>query len=718
MKTRFFLPESNRRKEVEESLRQYFDGSYSEHLQHSYEWTRTHWFLQGVRRLNLRNWGAGQSPGASQLDGDGQRRVRVETTLGILQTEMGRLMSIDLGPYVPVSTGLSLDGLRSRASSNAALDGFYTRWNSNPFKTNLAYMLPSFGTVGAGGFDCDDVYGGIYGATVMSIPPWELRPLPGGVTSVDDVAGVAWSRWVSYDWLLKNYKDLLELPKDPEKHGIKFVTAPVSAKMNSEFAPTLKPGTMGIGPAVTPTYPSIRQHYPSGSADQIVSAKHVEFKQGWVYGDDYSCLRFVVLVDNKLVLDIDYTNPKDRGKVAMEGTDLPMAPLHVMRYLPVGSFWGRGLIDREIPLNKELELAIGDLIQANRDSTKFTKLMVPLTAGINERALEAPNRNGILRFAPDPNSPQIQPYLLAPTTERNKIMGQTIGMLGGLMKEVALQGPTFAGGVAGRLDSSGAVAQVRQDQNIPLLCCSESITAGMTGVYKSVLGIMRRRFGSADAPTLVSVNRVDDSILGVTLDLRTKEGNEYQLEGSGKVIIPPDAIPLPQDVAVTIRSGEPVDRQARAMQLKENLSERIVTPTEYRILAFKNGLDNNVILNKSEYLNYVSAWRDCILLYGDGESPGKAPINDETVNHSVSLMVVMEVMASPLFMLASPGVRNAFLMKKQFHMSNLGAMPDRMSNFLENGQVAPMTPEQSQLMGMGMPPQPGQTPPTELSPMF
>jgi hypothetical protein len=69
-------------------------------------------------------------------------------------------------------------------------------------------------------------------------------------------------------------------------------------------------------------------------------------------------------------------------------------------------------------------------------------------------------------------------------------------------------------------------------------------------------------------------------------------------------------------------------------------------------------------------------------------------------------------------MLASPGVRNAFLMKKQFHMSNLGAMPDRMSNFLENGQVAPMTPEQSQLMGMGMPPQPGQTPPTELSPMF
>ena len=105
-------------------------------------------------------------------------------------------------------------------------------------------------------------------------------------------------------------------------------------------------------------------------------------------------------------------------------------------------------------------------------------------------------------------------------------------------------------------------------------------------------------------------------------------------------------------------------------------------------------------------------------MYGDGETPGKAPTNDASVNHSIAMMVVMEVMASPIFMLASPAVRNAFLDKKTFHQRNLGVMPDRMSHFMATGQVAPMTPEQAQMAGMGMPQAPGQTPLPEMSPMY
>lgn len=694
MKTRFQLPGKSNRKAVQEAMKYYFDCSTDEQRLHAYEWTRTHWYLQGIRRLNIVSQRGSQLPPPSYIDEQGQRRVRIELATGAIRTEMGRILSMDLGPVVPWQAGVTLEGLRQAAISNVVLDAFWRRFDSNSFRAALAYMLPAYGTAGIGAFDCSDSNGGVYGTTLMVIPPWELRPLPGGVSGIQQVAGVTWHRWVPWDWLKENYKDQLDMsPRGEDADDLMLVEAPAGVMVQGEMSPSLASGMMGVGPVpmvtVNKPNPSIQVAMGGKKTGKEKTLKFVNLKQSWVWGDDYSCLRQIIMLGNHLGRDSDWSNEKDRDEVGLKGNDLPIAPVHVARYLPVGSFWGRSLAEQIIPVNREVELGVGDLLQESRDIGRFTKLLVPTTSNINERTLESAQRNGILRYQPDYSGANIRPEIISPPTDRMALQGKAVGLMMSFFEKIAMQGPQYTGNPGGRTDSGSGVDALMKAQEIPMMALAESLEGAMTGAWKAVLAILGNRLTQDDSLLL---SRVDESMLGLRLDRKT-----------GKVSVADNPIPSPRLVNIMLRSKMPMSSAAKKERILEELKTGSISMVEYRIKCAKEGVGEG-LLNLAEYHSWTSAWMDIISIFGDGQTPGEPIFQDaEVENHTICLMAVMQVIQSPLYRIASPDVRHSLREYKRYHEGSKGVPLDLMT-LAEGGQPQPPGQDMSKLAAMEFPP--------------
>lgn len=691
MKARFQLPASTNREAVQSAMKYYYYAADDEQRLHAYEWTRTHWYLQGVRRVNVLSWQGTQLPNPSHIDEFGQRRVRIELATGALRTEMGRILSMDLGPIVPWTAGVTLEGLRQSAISNVVLDSFWERFDKQAFRTSLAYMLPAYGTAGIGAFDCDPSNGGVHGATLMVIPPWELRPLPGNVSGIEQIAGLTWHRWVPLDWLKENYGDQLNLR---EKDGdFQMLEAPPGVMLQGEFAPNLGSGVLGVGqiPMVTVNKPGgIMVSMSSDKTHKEKKFSFVNLKQSYIWGDDHSLLRMIVMVGNHLAKDVDFTKESEAKEDGWKGSGLPITPVHVARYIPVGSFWGRSLMEQLIPVNRELELAAGDFLQEGRDVKRFTKLLVPTTAGINERVLESSQVNGILRYQPDyAGSANYKPDMLSPSTDRMGLLGKGIGMIGAFFDKISQQGPQYGGSPGGRMDSASGVNSLMQAQEIPMQSLSEGLEGAMIGAWKAILSILGNRL---TRDTELTLNRVDESMLGLRLNRET---------GTAKIMDNP--IPAPQLVRVNLRSKLPVSSTQRKQDLLNELKIGSISMVEYRIKCIKEGLADP-FLNMAEFHSWTSAWMDIISLFGDGKTAGQPVLQDPQVeNHTICLMAVMQVIQSPIYRLASPAVRKSLRDYKSYHEGSKG-VPLDFSTLAESGQAMPPGQAMQQIAGMGFPP--------------
>lgn len=697
MKTRFQLPPAGSKSAVESALKYHYEISLGEHQQFSYEWTRIHWFLQGIRNTqnswvgNSYPWRGGvQSP--NYIDPQtGQRRVRIEFALGVHQTEMGRILSMDLGPSVVRRVGMTLDDIRQAGVSAAALDNFWERCNTTNFRQDLAHQLVAYGTAGIGCFAAPPGQG-VFGCTLAVIPAWELLPLPGGITGIDQQSGVCWRRWVPLGWLKKHFKDMLEIPRDESLLRVRKQHTGVM--LHEDISPRPNGSTIGIGLLPVAVGGSSFHETTSASSkgDPKTSETFVEMKESWLVNDDYSCTRWSIMLGDKLVLDVDYTDEKSRRSQGLVGNNLPIAPLHVARYLTIGSFWGRGKIDRVMHMNRELELAVGDLLTANRNKQRLTKMFLPLDSGLDIDTMNQSATGQYAMWAPNMASPEVKPFILEPAAGSADTMGKTVNLLHTILNETSQQGPSFRGESMGRADSSGAIQQIRADQEMPMVSVGESLAAAMIGVHKSTLHLLRQTLPTD--PNL-KITRLDESLVGVKFDYKT-----------GRLQLQKTDLPDPQDVEITIRSRVPVSREAKTQRLRENLQAGIINPIEYKILAIRDDLDTG-LLSRAVYENYKAAWASCHSLFGDGASPGTIILPTYAINKAIYLMVVLEFMAMTSFMAATVGVRDAFKTLKNELTASMGGLPEPLANLSADGQPQPPSPEAQQLATMGMPPQVG-----------
>jgi hypothetical protein len=234
-----------------------------------------------------------------------------------------------------------------------------------------------------------------------------------------------------------------------------------------------------------------------------------------------------------------------------------------------------------------------------------------------------------------------------------------------LMDKVTPQ-PTelMSGDAPGRTDSAAALGFLFETSGIPLSPTAKSVAEAVAGIYRSMLGICRDIW---PADKVISISNLDDDLAGITLDAAT-----------GEISLAQNAIPSPNEVNINVASEVPISKEQQKRELKEAFKEGRLTLYEFEFKVRELGLDIPVG-NEVAWQNYRRAKLNNIVLFGDGEEPGK---NKVIVTHrdmsEIHLQVLDAFMARPEFYAASGAVREAFVKLYDEHKSNLGKLEEEM----------------------------------------
>jgi hypothetical protein len=206
----------------------------------------------------------------------------------------------------------------------------------------------------------------------------------------------------------------------------------------------------------------------------------------------------------------------------------------------------------------------------------------------------------------------------------------------------------------------------------------------VSGVYRSLLRILKDTWTDQK---VVDVSSLDDSLAGIVLDAE-----------AGTLSLSQNAIPMPEEVTITIASEVPISRAMQKAELKEALKEGRITQDEFNWTVRKQGLDIPVG-DEIGWQNYRRAMLENILLFGDGDRPGKVIVSPNDL-HRIHVQVLQAFMARPEFFSSAGAVRDAFDEHLQEHKGQMGVFPDALPY-----------PEDIAGAMMGQPPQGGQMPP-------
>jgi len=238
-----------------------------------------------------------------------------------------------------------------------------------------------------------------------------------------------------------------------------------------------------------------------------------------------------------------------------------------------------------------------------------------------------------------------------------------IGLASQLNDKIANQ-PTkmMSGEAPGRVDSSAGLGFLYEAASVPLTPIAKNIADGASGVYRSLL---RHLKDSWTDQKVVEVSSMDDSLAGIILDAE-----------AGTMNLSQNAIPMPEEVDITIKSEVPVSTAKDEAELKESLKEGRITIDEYNFEVRKRGLTLPVG-DEASWQNYRRAMLNNIILFGDGKTPGQITVGPFDV-HRIHLNVLLAFVARPEFFAASVGVRDAFYEAIRERQAQMGVFPDQL----------------------------------------
>jgi len=603
------------------------------------KWWIVHWYMRGARNFTELNYQDGTVQ-VSYMDESGTLQFQYEDILSKYQSQLGRLIGIDLAPTVS-KLGISLDGLRKSSIAQVVLDEAFPTEKVRQLERRIWPMLLQYGTVGlvlwvedAETFD------------IEVVPPWELIPIPVDIADASSRRGIIRTRRVPLD----SVKTLSGAPSPGSKiyNEMKKTDIPIGLMPNpadDKFAGTFS------SPPVDGTFKTSTA-YPSGSKqkDDKTDTKTVELWEVWTETTDGYLAEYAVFAGGKLVSRYDHS----RSKIHM--------PIYTATDIEVGGFYGRSFVDMLIPMNTEMEYTIGKIFQNIQDYDLYGIIVEPTTTGMPAEIFRGADGLKRARYEPDYTAPEHKPYNMAPIKPGN--LFTEVLKVGMTLSDKLANQPTdlMSGDAPGRVDSSAGLGFLYEVSSIPLSPSAKSVAGATSGCYRAMLGLIRNMW---DATRTVSISMLDDALAGVVLDPNT-----------GAVQLANNAIPHPDEVRLTVGSEMPKSVQQQKAELKEALQMQAITMTEYRIKARKQGLDLPVG-NEAEWQNYRRAMLENLVLFGNGKEPGPVIVSD-TDMHQVHLMVLDGFMARPEFYLAEPTVRNKFVEHRHAHLAGLGQLPEGM----------------------------------------
>lgn len=681
-----YLPEATRanREKIKTALNYHWESSNAEHMQRARVWGDSYWYLSGLRNVALQTPRTTGLPSLTMTDRQGKRHVRCEMAFLQTITEIGRYQSINLNPVVKRRQGLTLGGLRDSSVLQATADHLAARLLTEQFQAILSMYLVVYGMVGVAVLPDDS--GDNWEPIWEFIPPWELRPLPSGIQGSDAQGGVTWGCYVPREWAREVFRKVAMIPTRPDTDE-EVREAIAGSKLQSDLSPQsiYAAGMGGIGAVATPN--AGIETNSSGAAD--ADMEYVLLKQSWLYDNaTHRTNRYIVQLGKaEPIIDIDYTNPKVR-----EALDelRPICPVVIFKASEVGGWWPRAFAERLIVVNKEAESLLSDGVENLRIRDALTFLAIPGTNGINKRNFKEARKNRYFFYVPELGVPHHEPKLIAPPRAGDDF-GRAINMLFALQKELTGQGDLLYGGMPGRTDSADAASIIVEQSGTPLAHTGGLIASAMTHLWKASLSYGRYQQKVSQKDIALSLRRIDESVLGVTLN---RETNTIELGST--------AIPDPLDYEMTIRSKSPSSKEQKLARLDRLVETQKISDAEYIIACHIHDLDVPIVDN-SPALQWEIASTENVFLYNDGQTPGTVDGYDEADNHLIHYLNHMRVVASPEFRAASDEVQKVILSHVAYHKSKLASLPEGLQGPDSFGRPPGQNPQLYSQMGMQSP---------------
>jgi len=553
----------------------------------SIRWVVANYYLQGFREFSSLDYTNG-TVSIAYLNETGLLRFRYEDIVAKYQSQLGRLLSLDLSPAVR-RKGVSLDGMRKASVAQVVLDAALTQDKVNKLKLDLCPPLLMYGTIGVGLWvEGPDSQG------IEVIMPWELMPIPMDVSGPTDVRGLMRIRYVPVEWI----KNLSITPgkksKDyKEVDDVKLPVGSIPFDVDASGSGLLSTSASGGGFFVRSN--TEEGGMASGKAKKK-DEKNVPITQlieVWTETSDGYLAEYCIYAGLSKIKEL-YRYDHSQSKYHV--------PVRIIRDVTVGSFWGRSYVDQLIPLNNELELALSSVFQSVSDFDIYGLQMWPTTLGTPPLAQRGQDGVKRITYEPDYTSPDLKPFNVEPA-KMSAPQVQAVTLAASLMDKIANQpSEMMAGGAPGRVDSAQGLGFLYETSGIPLSPTAKNIAEGVSGVYRAMLRILKDTWTDQK---VVSISSLDDSLAGIVLDAE-----------SGTLSLSQNAIPYPDEISITIASEVPVSKEQQKAELKEALKEARITLDEFNFEVRKRGLDIPVG-GELEWQNYRRAMLENILLFGD-----------------------------------------------------------------------------------------------------
>ena len=611
-------------------------------------WWLANLYLQGHREFSNVNYNDG-TVSVAYMDDAGALKFRFEKIVSQYQSQLGRLYSLDISPKV-TRKGISLDGMRKSSVAQVVLDAALSDDKLRKLKLNLMPAVLQYGTVGAAiWYDGEDEQG------VEIIPPWQLFPIPVGVSGPDDVRGIMRVRPVPLDWVKS--LALTPGPKSKVYKGMDDVKVPsghIPIDMETMGEGLVSMSSAGAGFFIRSDSTNNKgMARGKGKKKDEKNVPITQLVEVWIETSDGHLGEYAVFAGVSKLREL-FRHNHATAKYPM--------PVQIIRDIPVGSFWGRAFVDIMMPLNQEAEIALSSTFQAVNDYDLYGVLLWPNSLGVPQEAVRGQDGIKKIAYEQDYTVPETRPFQIEPAKLSEPQVKASV-LASNLMDELSNQPKEMMqGGAPGRVDSSAGLGFLYEVSGIPLSPTAKGIAEGMAGLYRSMLRILKDRWTDRK---VVTITNLDDSLAGIILDA-----------DSGEMQLSQNAIPYPAEVSVTVASEIPVSLEQQKAELKEALRDQRITLDEFNFAVRKKGLDIPVGGEK-EWQNYRRAMLENITLFGDGEVPGEVIVSERD-DHRIHLMPLESFMARPEFFLASPQVRDAFVKHFEEHYYGLGNMPDQM----------------------------------------
>lgn len=641
------------KKDLAKAVMLHVERERSRMTYHRLMWYLAWHYLNGCREFKEYNPATGQYI-SHYVDSDGKLEFQSQTLLSELDRALSILNGINTMPYVsPLDQSLSR--MRERSAAQILLDSTLSEDQVDRAKRNFNFMLMTYGMAGIQGHLQDHPTIGI-SADMEAIHPRELMPFPSLGYDHTKACGLIRDRVYTFEWL--------------ESRGIK-VTADMKDRMECWEAEIGSEQTVDRQDDLVPAIRYIRGfggvngsgHMPGNNTTGV--ARVIQL---WLDGPKGTCSRYVVVSGDEVLLDKDLSQAEH------------YCPIGYRRCIETGAWHGAGYFSIMYGIHRQFEWLMKSCFNNAKDNDRFGVLVLPAGA-FNERNLLHNTQEGlrVLSYTPDPIVPDAKPFAISPVNS-GEMPGRVAEMASSILQ--SLSPVRDLASEKGRLDSAAGLQVLEESLNRGLANPSQAVESAFADAYRSLCNRVANQLTLS--PRTIPVTRLSVDLAGAVIDPQ-----------DNTVKFPSNPLSDVSRLRFSVREPYSGSKAAKKMEAIQHFNEGRTDPDSFKKYSIENGLDMAMDMSEEEAaLETITL--NCLLLFGDGETPGEIVLTPNMARPDLQLRVVTTFMSHPRMAKASVDVQDAFADFQEFLKGMLGMVP----------MVGAPAPDDMMAMAAGAPEQP------------